>query len=66
LDSEIILDCLMDYDTNEVHKYMNEAFILAEVALSLGEVPVGCVIVYQHVIIGKGRNRTNETGHVRT
>ena len=66
MDSGIFLDCLMNHDTNEVHRYMNEAFFLAEEALGLGEVPVGCVIVYQHGIIGKGRNRTNETGHVRT
>lgn len=34
----------------------------AEQALSHGEVPVGCIIVYdKKIIIGKGRNETNET-----
>lgn len=29
----------------------------------MGEVPVGCVIVSEGIIIGKGRNRTNESGN---
>ncbi len=33
----------------------------AEEALEAGEVPVGCVIVRGKEIIGRGRNRTNET-----
>lgn len=41
--------------------YMNQAFILAQEALSAGEVPVGCVIVWEDgSIIGRGRNRREE------
>lgn len=40
-------------------KYMNAALKLARKALALGEVPIGCVIVYQGKIIGRGYNRRN-------
>ncbi|KRY84134.1 tRNA-specific adenosine deaminase 2 [Trichinella pseudospiralis] len=40
-------------------KYFEEAFTLARKALSIGEVPVGCVLVYENVIIGRGHNRVN-------
>ncbi len=38
-------------------KYMNEAYKQAKRAYALGEVPIGCVIVYQGKIIGRGYNR---------
>ncbi|MBE5869143.1 MAG: nucleoside deaminase [Lachnospiraceae bacterium] len=38
-------------------KYMKSALKQAQKALSLGEVPIGCVIVYQDKIIGRGYNR---------
>lgn len=40
-------------------KYMREALKLAGKAAELGEVPIGCVIVYQDRIIGRGYNRRN-------
>lgn len=40
-------------------KYMKEAMKQAKKAYSLGEVPIGCVIVYQDKIIGRGYNRRN-------
>lgn len=40
-------------------KYMKEALKQARKAAKLGEVPIGCVIVYQGEIIGKGYNRRN-------
>lgn len=40
-------------------KYMREALKQAEKAYKLGEVPIGCVIVYQDRIIGRGYNRRN-------
>ncbi|ODN05192.1 tRNA-specific adenosine deaminase 2 [Orchesella cincta] len=40
--------------------YMELAFKLAEEALSLGEVPVGCVFVFEQEFIGRGRNQVNE------
>ena len=38
-------------------KYMKEALRLAKKAYALGEVPIGCVIVYEGKIIGRGYNR---------
>ena len=40
-------------------KYMKSALTQAKKALALGEVPIGCVIVYQGKIIGRGYNRRN-------
>lgn len=40
-------------------KYMREALKQAKKAYALGEVPIGCVIVYQDRIIGRGYNRRN-------
>jgi len=39
--------------------YMNEALKQAKKAYSIGEVPIGCVIVYDGEIIGRGYNRRN-------
>jgi tRNA(adenine34) deaminase len=40
-------------------KYMREALKEAKKAIRLGEVPIGCVIVYQDKIIGRGYNKRN-------
>lgn len=40
--------------------YMQEALCLAAEAAAGGEVPVGCVIVKDGVIVGAGRNRREE------
>ena len=40
--------------------YMTEALALAREAAAAGEVPVGCVIVQDGKIIGRGRNRREE------
>ncbi|KAI8620140.1 cytidine deaminase-like protein [Chytriomyces sp. MP71] len=42
-------------------KWMTAALGLAQEALDVGEVPVGCVVVLDDRIVGAGRNRTNET-----
>ena len=39
------------------HDFMGEALALAREAAAEGEVPVGCVIVRDGVIVGRGRNR---------
>lgn len=44
---------------SEDEKYMKEAIKLAKKAYALEEVPIGCVIVYQGKIIGRGYNRRN-------
>ena len=38
-------------------KYMKEAIKQAKKAYAIGEVPIGCVIVYQDKIVGRGYNR---------
>ena len=40
-------------------KYMRQALNQAKRALAIGEVPIGCVIVYEDKIIGRGYNRRN-------
>lgn len=40
-------------------KYMKEAIKEAKKAAKIGEVPIGCVIVYQDKIIGRGHNKRN-------
>ena len=40
-------------------KYMKEALKQAKKALALGEVPIGCVIVHEGKVIGRGYNRRN-------
>lgn len=45
---------------NDIHaKYMKEALKQAKKAAALGEVPIGCVIVHEGIIIGRGYNRRN-------
>lgn len=39
-------------------------FLQAIDALDNGEVPVGCLMVYNSEIVGKGRNEVNETKNV--
>ena len=46
-------ECMMNKD----EKYMKEAIKQAKKAYTLGEVPIGCVIVYEDKIIGGGYNR---------
>ena len=44
---------------NIQEKYMKEALKQAKKAYALGEVPIGCVIVREDRIIGRGYNRRN-------
>ncbi|KAL0967448.1 hypothetical protein UPYG_G00252370 [Umbra pygmaea] len=47
--------------TEDIEKWMVCAFDMAKEALKNGEVPVGCLMVYNNEILGKGRNEVNET-----
>ena len=49
----------MEARMTQDEKYMREALKQAKKAYDLGEVPIGCVIVYQDRIIGRGYNRRN-------
>ena len=40
-------------------KYMKEALKQARKAANIGEVPIGCVIVYKDTIIARGYNKRN-------
>lgn len=42
--------------------YMREALAEAQLALQEGELPIGCVIVYQNEIIARGHNEREQTG----
>ena len=42
--------------------YMSQALALAREATAAGDVPVGCVIVRDGEIVGRGRNRREERG----
>ena len=46
--------------TMDREQYMREALVLAAEAAASGEVPVGCVIVREGEIVGRGRNRREE------
>ncbi|XP_058026478.1 tRNA-specific adenosine deaminase 2 [Ahaetulla prasina] len=45
----------------ETEAWMDRAVDMAKDALENGEVPVGCLMVYNSEIVGKGRNEVNET-----
>jgi tRNA-specific adenosine deaminase 2 len=47
--------------TTQDEYFMKEALKEGEIALLEGEVPVGCVIVHNNEIIGRGHNRTVAT-----
>ncbi|MBR3642809.1 MAG: tRNA adenosine(34) deaminase TadA [Parasporobacterium sp.] len=40
-------------------RYMRQALTQAKKAMALGETPIGCVIVYEGKVIGRGYNRRN-------
>ena len=48
--------------TRDDLKYMREAIRQAKKAENIEEVPIGCVIVYQDKIIGRGYNKRNLQG----
>lgn len=48
----------------DCEKYMNMALEQARIAYDMGEVPIGCVIVYNDEVIGKGANARVTKGNV--
>ncbi len=44
----------------DLERWMDEALTLAREAGEAGEVPVGCVVVREGEVIGRGRNRREE------
>ncbi len=50
-------EVLQPEDIKRDEKYMRQAIIQARKAYELEEVPIGCVIVYEDKIIGRGYNR---------
>ncbi|KAM4772837.1 tRNA-specific adenosine deaminase 2 [Rhinophrynus dorsalis] len=47
--------------TEEMESWMQKAYQMAQDALDNGEVPVGCLMVHDNQIVGKGRNEVNES-----
>lgn len=52
----------MDETVHEKEKWMREAMKEAQIAASLGEVPIGAVVVKDNEIIGRGHNLREKTG----
>ena len=44
---------------SEDERYMRQAITLAKKAAANGDVPIGCVIVYEGKVIARGYNRRN-------
>ena len=44
----------------EDEKYMKQALRLAKKAMDSGDVPIGCLIVYDGKVIARGYNRRNK------
>ena len=44
----------------DLERWMDEALALAREAEAAGEVPVGCVVIREGEVIGRGRNRREE------
>lgn len=50
----------LNFEQKRLHEqYMYEALKEADLAITSGEVPIGCVIVYNEKIIGRGHNLRN-------
>ncbi|KAL4965397.1 nucleoside deaminase [Aspergillus stella-maris] len=47
--------------TTQQSVFMEQAFEMARKALDTGETPVGCVLVYDNHIVGRGMNDTNRS-----
>jgi hypothetical protein len=54
----------MEQATAEQSYFMDQAFEMARKALDTGETPVGCVLVYENEIVGRGMNDTNRSMNV--
>ena len=50
---------LMPEEVKRHIRFMKEAMKQAKKAYALGEVPIGCVIVHDGKVIGRGYNRRN-------
>lgn len=50
----------MSKEINSDEKYMKQAIKLAKKAAENGDVPIGCVIVYEDKVIARGYNRRNK------
>lgn len=56
---------MSDFSEEEIHMFMQEAIIEANKAASIGEVPIGAVVVKNGEIIGRGYNQ-RESSQIAT
>ncbi|XP_040584368.1 tRNA-specific adenosine deaminase 2 isoform X2 [Mesocricetus auratus] len=61
VDSSTAPDGSCVVSAQETEKWMEEAMRMAKDALENTEVPVGCLMVYNDEVVGKGRNEVNQT-----
>ncbi|XP_052607043.1 tRNA-specific adenosine deaminase 2 [Peromyscus californicus insignis] len=61
VDSAAATDGSCVVSAQEIEKWMAEAMRMAKEALENTEVPVGCLMVYNNEVVGKGRNEVNQT-----
>lgn len=43
--------------------WMAQALEQAELAAAAGEVPIGAVVIHEGIVVGRGHNRTEQTGY---
>ncbi|KAJ5464679.1 tRNA-specific adenosine deaminase subunit tad2 [Penicillium daleae] len=58
--TECVITPAVSEDSKHAH-WMKEALKMGETALEHGETPVGCVLVYDGKIVGRGMNDTNRS-----
>ena len=59
--STVATDGAYSVSAEETEKWMEQAMQMAKDALDNTEVPVGCLMVYNNEVVGKGRNEVNQT-----
>ncbi|XP_060763569.1 tRNA-specific adenosine deaminase 2 isoform X2 [Neoarius graeffei] len=55
-ESSVMIGSFLQPSGTEIQRWMSSAFNMAKEALESGEVPVGCLLVYNNMVLGKGRN----------
>jgi tRNA-specific adenosine deaminase 2 len=57
-----MVSCPLSFSVDQVRK--TDGYTQGETALQHGETPVGCVLVYNDQVVGRGMNDTNRSMNV--